>query len=485
MRSILLQACILFFPIIGFAQNNTGNTILQQEITYDVQKGAFDHLPDYVKEKSAILLKYINVNPSAVESAPTFTNINTTFNDGLSEVQNGLTILAGAKSTSETNLERMAKGTGLMPNNKTPSYISKKDDLLTLINSSFLSIRHSIMEVKGIMGMDVLVKNAQGNPQIYNKTQMQKAIFDPMVVYSITKPEDIVPGIKTRIDGIFSNTSSISANLEGLRQLVRVEGTNISAEEKKSMQTLIDSISKQVTHVNDTYIDDNTILTNAMQLQVASNGLLEQSFTLLPKKIAVAKGDLIQISDELKDKTGKVLVQFDGLEMKTYKGSRVDVSVGIALNVFGNGTEYNLRKNPDNVTTGTDTAKIILNSTRSNKILQFNPVINVHWYLTTTRVVQEMLTIGLSPDFSTLANSRLFVGGSLGFPSSNDLTRRIVLSLGLSVGYADVLKSKYKDWSNYNRFTDVEDTDLTTKALRAGCFFSVSYNLGGIGHSTK
>ncbi|HEY8919872.1 MAG TPA: hypothetical protein VIM87_25705, partial [Chitinophaga sp.] len=166
----------------------------------------------------------------------------------------------------------------------------------------------------------------------------------------------------------------------------------------------------------------------------------------------------------------------------TYGGSRVDFSIGLAVNVGGNGADYNLRKNPENVKLGPDTAKVTLY--KNNKLLAFSPVIHVHWYRTTQGAVQWMLTTGLAPDFSTLANSRIFVGTSLGFPSSNDLAKRLLFSIGASAGYADVLKNKYRSWNDYARFGDLEDTDLTTKSVRIGGFFSVSYNLGGTGHNT-
>jgi hypothetical protein len=53
------------------------------------------------------------------------------------------------------------------------------------------------------------------------------------------------------------------------------------------------------------------------------------------------------------------------------------------------------------------------------------------------------VVICVAPDFSTLANTKIFLGTSLGFPSTNDLVKRLVFSLGASIGYADVLKTKY------------------------------------------
>lgn len=236
--------------------------------------------------------------------------------------------------------------------------------------------------------------------------------------------------------------------------------------------------------MTDTYTGNNlvTLQTNVGLLTYDFNQLINTPYEIGPGSIGTASGDFLQVSDTLTDNKGNIALSITPKSFPTYGGTRVDFSLGIGVSIGGNGYQYSLRKNPTNAKTGPDTAVVGISSSNKNKLFQFVPVVCVHWYKTSKSRLQWMLTGGLAPDLSTVANTRVFIGTGLGLPSSNDHGKRIVLNAGISFGYADVLKEKYRGWGDYARFSSVDDTDLTEKAIRIGGFFAITYNLGGSGH---
>ncbi|PWV45815.1 hypothetical protein [Chitinophaga sp. S165] len=454
------------------AQKKDDGTI---QITYNMHKGAFEKdFPLLIKEGTTIALSYTAINPFAFKSNVTFSDINHSFQDGMDIVQSALNGISGpekkaADDAESEALEATSSGKSI---SSAGDYLRKKYRTLSSMQQHFGRIQQSILAINAIITIDTLIKIAKNDPANYSGEVMEAGILKPVAAYGITK-DNIPEKFQSHQQQIYRGLDSISFTLMGLKTL-----------NDKTIQPLIDSLEKKVAALNNLYTGSNAnvLLKNISIIQYNLHKVLTADYNLPPGNISTAKGDFIVISDELKDNTGKVAFTIAPHPIRTYGGTRVDFSVGLAANIGGNGTEYSLRKNPTDAKTGEDTAHVMLYKSNKNKLIQFNPVVFVHWYKTTSCNLQWMLTTGLAPDFSTLANSRLFIGTSLGFPSSNELSRRLVLSIGASVGYADVLKNKYRDWKNYQRFSDLDDIDLTEKSLRVGGFFAISYNLGGSGH---
>lgn len=489
MKPTLPVLLLLLCHHVATAQKDPGNikggTV---DIIYDMQAHKFSPgIPRLIKEGSSITLSYGNVNPFAFKSTAVFANINNSYEDGLSVVQSGLNGLSGAEERTEETLKavkskNMANFKSLFPNmlpETVESDLEKKKKLLGNIRQDFAAIEKSIQAINAIMSLDTLIKIAKNDPGNYSATTMEKAVTSPAAAYGITAGSDISAIFKSSQETIYSRLDGISGNITALKEL-------INKTSKEEITRITDSLEKKVSALRSVYTGNNlaVLQKNTGIIHYNLNTLRNADYNLPPKIIGTATGDFVDISSELKDNNNNTVFSISPHRVRTYGGARVDFSIGLAANIGGNGAAYSLRRNPTNAETGPDTAKVTLYENNRNKLLQFNPAVFIHWYKTTTKDIQWMLTTGLAPDFSTLANSRLFVGTSLGFPASNDLTKRLVLSFGVSVGYADVLKNKYRDWNNYQRFNNIDDADLTEKALRAGGFFSVSYNLGGSGHKS-
>ncbi len=479
MKPLILLSLSLICHQLCMAQTKDSGTIL---ITYNMHKGEFEKdFPRLIKEGSTIALSYTAINPFLFKSNATFSDINHNFQDGMDIVQSVLNGLsgpaekAGEDAANAGDLEVIATFMAEHPRTKradvTPMLLSK-DQLLKSMRQDLYKIQQSILAINAIMTIDTLIKIAKNDPGNYSSEIMEAAVLKPVAAYDITK-DNIPEKFKLYQANIYKGLENISAALMKLKEL-----------NDKLLQPLIDSVEKKTAALNNVYTgaNANILLKNISIIQYNLHQVITANYNLLPKNIGTVKGDFAEISDELKDNTGKVAFAIAPHSIRTHGGARVDFSVGLAANIGGNGSEFSLRKNPTDAKTGEDTAHVTLYKSNKNKLIQFNPVVFVHWYKTTPCNLQWMLTTGLAPDFSTLANSRLFIGTSLGFPSSNELSRRLVLSIGASVGYADVLKNKYRDWKNYQRFSDLDESDLTEKSLRIGGFFAVSYNLGGSGH---
>lgn len=481
MKPLIIFSLFLIFNQRCIAQKNENDngTIL---ITYNMHEGKFEKdFPPLIKEGSSIALSYTNINPFLFKSNATFSDINYNFQDGMDIVQSVLNGLSGAadKAAADAVLaDDSIKISTVMESfprkNKenVRSLLHKKDEWLRSIREDFKQIQQSIQTINAIITIDTLIKIAKNDPGNYSSDIMEAAVLKPVAIYDISK-DNIPETFKSHQQDIYDGLESISA------ALMQLKGLN-----DQTIQPLIDSVEKKVAALNHVYTGPNVaiLLKNISIIQYNLHQILTAEYNLLPVNIGTTKGDFALIGDELKDNTGKVAFTIAPRPIRTYGGTRVDFSVGLAANIGGNGSEYSLRKNPTDAKTGDDTASVTLYKSSKNKLIQFNPVVFVHWYRTTTCNLQWMITTGLAPDFSTLANSRLFIGSSLGFPSSNELGRRLVLSIGASLGYADVLKNKYSNWKSYQRFSDLDDSDLTEKSLRVGGFFAVSYNLGGSGH---
>lgn len=458
-------------------------------IIYNMHEGKFEKgFPPFIKEGSTIALSYKAINPFAYKSNVTFTDINHNFQDGMDVVQSGLNGLSGTQQKTTAALETIAGNPAVaraffnktLPNKKLEDikpFLSKKNEHLKTIRDNFNEIQLSILTISAIMATDTLIKIAKNDPVNFSRERMESAIINPVSVYGITR-NNIPDKFRSNQQNIYTRLSNISSAVTELK------GLSDKATQKE-IEQITDSVEKKVTALNNIYTGNNVaiLLKNTSIIQANLDKALNADFNLPATNIHTANGDFIEISDQLKDNNDKLVFSIAPHTIRTYGGSRVDFSIGLTANIGGNGWEYSLRK--DSGAPSQDTSKVVLYESRKNKFIQFNPGVFIHWYSPTWRKVQWMLTTGLAPDFSTLANSRLFIGTSLGFPSSNELSKRLVLSVGASIGYADVLKTKYRGWENYQRFSDLDDNELTEKSLRLGGFFAVSYNLGGTGHKSS
>ncbi|QHS58347.1 hypothetical protein [Chitinophaga agri] len=446
-----------------------GNTI---GVVYNMHDSRFEtDFPMLIKEGNKISLSYKDINPFAYKSNVVFTDINHNFLDGMDVVQSGLNSLSGPQEEAAAEVVK-AKAMFALPV-KTKAKLDKKEALLNSIQHHLTIIQRRIQTIDAIMTIDTLIRIGKNDRANFSSARMEASIMHPVAAYGITK-DNIPDKFHTSQEDIYSSLSHIYSALNELKSL-----------KEPGMKPLIDSLEKKVAVLNNIYTGTNAaiLLKNVSIIQYNLTTVLNADYTLPPVAISTAKGDFIEISDELKDNADKKVFTIAPHKIRTYGGTRVDFSIGLTAGIGGNGSNYSLRKNPTDAKTGDDTARVSLYKSSKNKLIQFNPGVFIHWYKTTKHNIQWMLSTGFSPDFSTLANSRLFIGTSLGFPSSNDLGKRLVLSIGMSVGYADVLKNKYRDWNNYKRFADIDDADLTEKAPRVGGFFAVSYNLGGTGHT--
>ncbi|MBC9930277.1 hypothetical protein [Chitinophaga qingshengii] len=469
-------------PAAGHSERKTTNKPASDEressretIIFDATADPILVVPEYVKEGAAIYIQYLNVNPWAVESNPVFQNINRDYSTGLSELQGQLGIMTQSKDTGKVSKAQNAAE---------KKFIEEYEKHGDIINKTFKEIEQKIMVVNGILELDSVLKVNMANPMLTNKEQISANILNHAQQYGLDSINKLTSFVKENVKEIYKGASTVNNEVSYLERFLEDTRKGISEKQRKDYTEKLAGFKKTADDLVKIYTPNSKIGASASALQANITMVLSLPFSLQPKKIGAARGDYFEFSDELKDKKGNLIVKIDPpFRIKTYGGTRVDFSVGIGVNIWGNGADYQFRKNPTDAQTGPDTAKVILAENKSNKALKFSPIIGIHWYKTTRHAVQTMLTIGVSPDFSTLAESRLSVGGGLGFTSSTDLLRRIVINGGISVGYADKLKSEYQNWESYNRFANVDIANMTTKVPQVGAFIAVTFNVGSLSSS--
>lgn len=462
----------------------------QKIITYDWKNGPLtgDTLVEKIKEGTSISIHYININPFAFNSNLKITDINRDYQDGMQAWTSAMGIIAGGKSTppeqSDKETHKAWQGHDVsLPEYK--DFIEERNERLASIEQRFNTLQERIARINAVMGLDTVIKMAANDPHIYSKEDMQEFLFS--IVKGIVSPADIPKDVNNELNEINTKLGEIKQSIIYLEGLLRQTKFKIPPGELKKTADLATALQKKADELIRTYTGENArkLLRNAYIMSRNSYNLLNTPFILIGKEIRPALGDYTELKDEIKDNSGKVHRTITH-KLKTFGGKRVDFSIGPAIIIGGNGAEYSIRKNPADAEKGPDTANAILHKDGKNTLLKFSPVVMAHWYKNSKdHEVQYMFSLGLAPDFSAIANTRVFVGGGIGFPETIGLLRRLVLNAGLSVGNADVLKSRYRDWDNYKRFVDVKDEELTTKALRLGGFVSFTYNLGGKGHGDK
>jgi hypothetical protein len=465
--------------------------VAQEVIEYDVSAGRFSRLPPHVREGSAIIISYKGINRYAASANTTITSGNRSYDDGLSQLQDGLqkstTAKDKAKEQSKDTTGKSKLTTAAA--NKLDTlvrYLGAKSTILGQIESEFKKIKNEILKVNAIMAMDSDIVAAANDPGLKTTEQMNAAIFAQGIATGVTAPGLFTSQLNTSITAINQSISSIRGKMTDLKNNLAILTSKDATKESDKLDQELSDIEKRLTEIENAYSGQNlkTIQGNAANMARTSTRLLNQDFTLPGTKIGFADGDYVDVSDRLSDNSGKLITEIGPLRINTYGGRRIDFSIGLSVIIGGQGKYgYDLRKNPTNATSGSAVDSVILVTDDKDRLFQFSPTIFVHWYKTTTCGIQWMFTSGLTPDIINLNDSRVSLGTSVGFPASNLLSRRLVLSAGITFGYADVLKSKFKNLSDYRSFGDLNASDLTRKAIKAGAFVGVSYNLGGVGHN--
>lgn len=473
------------------------NSIAQETIEYDFATNKLNR-PQIVKEGASVIIQYKGVNKFALKSSASMTSGNRSYDDGLSQLQEGLLKLATEKKKAEDKKEETdnALAAPVAPLaapvrislTAMQSYLDVKAIKLANIQTEFNNIYQEVLKINGIMSIDKDIIAATNDPTLNSQALIDATIFIQVGTTGVASPADFTSGLAGCVNNISISVATIVVLINGLTD--NFTNANLTAaqrqEEGPKLDELISELKKRVTTIDAAYSGQNlkTLQDNASDMGRRSLKLLSQDFIVAPTIIGNADGDYIEISDKLTDNDGKQILEINPFKINTYGGSRIDFSLGLSVIIGGQGKyKYDLRKNPTNATKGTAMDSVILLSNDEDRLFKFSPTIFVHWYKNSEKMkTQWMLTTGLTPNFADLDDSRLSIGTSLGLPSSNNVTRRLVLSGGISVGYADVLKTKYKGLADYRSFGDLDAAELTDKALKVGAFFSISYNLGGVGH---
>ncbi|ASZ13873.1 hypothetical protein CK934_24410 [Chitinophaga sp. MD30] len=466
------------------------STINQVFITYDLVSPRFLQKPAFVKEGAIVFVRYAGVNRYAVTANTTFAEVNRKYEDGLSALQTGLGTLTQAKEATaaadSSNKETKTASVGdREKKEKLERYFDAKYKLLDRIETSLSEVNTQALLIKRIVQMNKDIDSAKNNPYLSDKTKMQNSLFLNSPSSTIKAPGDFSNAVATSIGAINAELRKTEGYINGIHNNMDKVGDQLPKEERAKTEKTLADLSKKVDTLKTAYNGTNADSLYSTVGAMAQNAsmLLDQDFMATSKESGTASGDFIEISGKLQDNHGAELKKMAAFKIPTYGGRRIDFSVGVALNIGGQGKySYDLRKNPTNATSGSAMDSVILLKDDKHRLLKFNPILHIHWYKVSKCAVQPMLTIGLSPDFSDMSASRLSLGGGLGFNTTNELFRRIVLNAGVSVGYGDELKTKYKDLDNYARFGDLDASELTKKTLKASAFFSIGFNLGGSGH---
>ncbi len=472
----------------------------------------FINRPRYIREGSSVGILYVNVNPFCFQSNTTFKSVDNQFTDGGAEAAKVLGMTKSVQSEEQKSTENITKKpvttTTKKSGNKkatttttevnfitTPDNIEKritdrsiaqlsqKEAIVEAIQQELNNTIGAINVIHEIILMDTVIQLAVKNANNTSVLKMKNQI-NSQLSFEINRPTDIRHAFEVSLSAIQSSLPILNRRLQQLADI----GNELKKDALPEFQSneLQKMLTETIKKLNETYNGDGLNKLRKSVTLIIDNYITvtETRFSIFGKTTGIASGDYMELSDELKDKSGNTIHKFEAFKIKTFGGHRIDFSIGIAT-TFGlgiNGTDYSLRKNPHDSTIGPDTALVILHKSQSNRELMFSPVAMIHYYRNSTRNINPMLSFGVAPDFSTLANSKLFLGLSLGLQTSNNLLKRMVLSGGVAAGYADALKEKYKDWNNYSRFGDIGQDELTEKVLKGGFFLALSCNLGGTGH---
>lgn len=470
-------------------------------VTYDGKTKTFTKVPRFLKEGSTLGIHYININPFAVSSNISFESISYKYDDGNTYLAK-MTGLFGAADAPAAAGDNQAKAAAHFMNllSKNMSGIKQLQDrgaspkageeddqatpllderqrILVKIYGRLNDAQEHIRTIRNIMDLDTVIRAAMKNTANITSTKMQEQIAQAMnsEVAQANNLTDLFHENAAQILGIVASLLADADELDRINTLLKaIDDTYDDAEQIKEFKEQATNFYKAYTGDNFNTMSRNVVIISSNYYQAT-----HAYFDLM--KSATMDSDELVFSDEVKDSEGKVIYSIPKTKIFSYGGYRINTSIGIAA-TFGeiNGSTYDLSKNPTQSEAPADTGKIVLRESRDNRTIMFSPVVFFHWYPRLNSFVYPKLSLGLAPDFTSLANTKLFIGTGFCFAPSSGIAQRIGVDFGIAAGYTDVLKTKYKGYDNYAVFPGLTTDELTEKAIRVGGYFALSFNLGTV-----
>ena len=504
LKSMLL-VCFSIMVLTNVAEGQKKVPVYDAVLIYDGISGTFiEKRPTKVREGSIVTIKYININPFILQKGMKSESISHDYNEGM-DLASAL-ISTVAKGNAKSDVEKKSTDTDVASKEELLEEINKyksqniflsddftnqmtdllknkerrkklnalykqKETLLSGINGKLASIQDAIITINRVMYADTSIKLAM--QQAYNRSR--EAMSNDIALrisMGVTKPADLTDIFYRAIADIRSNSNDIEAYillLEGIDEAI----LDLKAEGFGETITKLKSGLSELTKL---YTGDNLkTITNNVSIIVNNYVTAISAEFWAVDTLVAADGDYLVLSNP---KMG-----INPFKIKTHGGTRVDFSVGIAA-LYGdvNGWNYTL-------TRPNDSTMFVVTDKEPNQVT-FNPVVFTHIYRTGKRNANWMASVGLSPDVSDLADTKLYLGLSLGGFASGSFARRLIFTAGVTAGHTDILKKKYREVDqsadrNLHSFGNISDSDLTQKAIKGGAFFAISWNLGGVTASEK
>lgn len=485
------------------AEGQKKEIVYDTVLIYDGISGTFaKERPTKVREGSIVTIRYENINPFILQKGMKSESISRDYNEGMDR----LNILSGAAATEQNKAAAESGITDesvdvkkrnipysnlltegfityaekLHSSNKSDDekrlkelnqLYTQKENLLNEINEKLVAIGKEIILVNRVMHADTSIKIA--TQQVYNRTrENMSADIATRLSMNINKPSDLS-------DIFYSALTSIHNTAKNIEQLI----LSLERIDKKVRELNGEGFNETITNLR-SGLSELTGLYSGDNLKTMANnvGIIVNNYVTAVSADFWAVDTLVSADrDYLVLSNPKMGI--NPFKIKTYGGTRVDFSVGIAA-LYGdvNGWNYTL-------TRPNDSTMFVVTDKEPNQVT-FNPVVFTHIYRTGRRNATWMASVGLSPDVSDLADTKLYLGLSLGGFASGSFARRLIFTAGVTAGHTDILKKKYREVDqsadrNLHSFGNISDSDLTQKAIKAGAFFAISWNLGGVTASEK
>ncbi len=486
-------------PMLTFAKEpdkpkQGRNEVPPYVLVFDYKAQQYNVLHRFIKEGSPIAITYENINPFALQSNVKIENVDFDYSDGQALLQS-LTKYATPTSTETPALK--AEGADKGKGNKAKMELeaqrqtewtdqwAKFNAQYKQFNAEKNSIAQDQARINNILLLSQIVPTVKQDIKITSKEEMIARIKDQLPAEVQAHLGD--GNLMTYFNDLIKSISTHIGNMRVRYEAMKDAGTQIGklSESPNIKERLM--AGEDVLNTTQAAYHDSVVQKMSKSV-VAISGDLSQvgnsDFIIRGSVLQPAQGDVINLSDELKDKDGKVVYTIKPLKLYTYHGWRINTSVGVATTLGAvNGSEYNFKKNPTGSENPEDTAMVYLVESSKNRKLAFSPVVFVHVYPTFASFVSwRGISVGFGPDFTDLNKSKLYLGTGIGFTPSSANTiegflSRVGFDFGLTLGYADVLKEKYTGYSNYAQFQNLSQDELMDKAIKPGFFVSFSYNL--------
>lgn len=496
-----MKQALTAIALIGLGLAMTIPAYSQDKIvTYDGATKTFTKVPRFLKEGSTLGIHYEHINPFAVSSNISFESISYKYDDGNAYLAK-MTGLFGAVDAPAAAGDQQAKATAQFMNAFSKSIkqlqqqqqeeeeatgeenaavtplLDARQKTLANIYDRINSIQGNVRTIRNIMDLDTVIRSAMKNTDNISEDKMRAQIAQAMNS-EVRKTKNITDLFHEKAENILGIVASLLADADELDRinvlLKAIDATYDDAER-------INELKEQATNFYKAYTGDNFNTMSRNVVIIASNYYKATHTTFDIMKSVTMDSDELVFSDEVKDSEGKIIYSIPKTKIFSYGGYRINTSIGIAA-TFGevNGSAYDLSKNPTQSEAPADTGKVVLRESKDNRTIMFSPVVFFHWYPRLNSFVYPKLSLGLAPDFTSLANTKLFIGTGFCFAPSSGLAQRIGIDFGIAAGYTDVLKTKYKGYDNYAVFPGLTTDELTEKAIRIGGYFALSFNLGAV-----